>query len=70
MVDVIELGPQGDKRKPMRLDEAIRVVRAALKNGKAVFQKTKDGKGDVVRAEKDVDKKTKEVTVAPPVAGG
>jgi hypothetical protein len=54
----------------MRLGEAIRVVRAALKNGKAVFQKTSDGKGEVIRTEKQVDKKTKEVTVAPPVAGG
>ena len=69
---VTEMSPsEGDKRKRMRLDEAVRVVTAALKSGKLVIRRTDEGKEEVVKKAEEIKKKdTKEVTTTPPVRSG
>jgi len=69
MLIVTEMGSEGDKSKKMRLDDALRVVRAAIKSGKLVY-KTESGKTEIIRSEKEITPKTKEVGVAPAVKGG
>jgi hypothetical protein len=63
------LGRDGDKKHALKLKEAIRIVEAAMKNGKA-YMKIEKGKARIISSAKEIDEKTEEVAQVEPTRGG
>lgn len=63
------LGRDGDKRHTMKLKEAIRIVEAAMKSGKA-FMRISKGKAKIITSAKELDDETEEVAALEPTRGG